>query len=179
MAPRSSRPICLDAPRRAGADHLRNPDHEAVDAEAPEQILEAQEEDGRAREALRRDSNIAGREVCSGRAPLSSCSLLSSWSHASLCGWSRATTIHTKAHSDRRNAFEDERHLPADAAIRYPVTAAIHVTVTGLPRISIALARERSARVNQLVSRMSIDGKMRLSATPSSAGPRPVASSRE
>ena len=31
------------------------------------------------------------------------------------------------------------------ARIRYPVTAAIHVTVTGLPRMRIALARERSA----------------------------------
>ena len=54
------------------------------------------------------------------------------------------------------------------ALIRYPVTADIHVTVTGLPRMRIALARERSARVNQLVSRMTIEGRMRLSATPSS-----------
>ena len=54
------------------------------------------------------------------------------------------------------------------ALIRYPVTAAIHVTVTGLPRMRIALARERSVRVNQLVSRISIEGKIRLSATPSS-----------
>ena len=48
------------------------------------------------------------------------------------------------------------------------MTAAIHMTVTGLPRMRMALARDRSARVNQLVSRMSMTGKMRLSATPSS-----------
>ena len=53
------------------------------------------------------------------------------------------------------------------AWIRNPVTAAIQVTVTGLPRMRMALARERSARVNQWVSRISIEGKMRLSATPS------------
>ena len=53
------------------------------------------------------------------------------------------------------------------AMIRKPVTAAIHMTVTGLPSMRIALALERSARVNQFVKRTSIAGKIMLSATPS------------
>ena len=55
------------------------------------------------------------------------------------------------------------------ARIRKPVTADIQSTVTGFARIMSALARERSVRVNQRVSRISNAGKTKLSATPSSS----------
>ncbi len=82
-------------------------------------------------------------------------------------GAGRAPRSQTKAHSTDGMPSMINVICQPTAWIRNPVTAAIHMTVTGLPRIRIALARERSARVNQWVSRMSIDGKMRLSATPS------------
>jgi hypothetical protein len=56
---------------------------------------------------------------------------------------------------------------PIDA-IRNPVTADIHSTVSGFPSIITAFARDRSARVNQRVSRISMAGNTKLSATPSS-----------
>jgi hypothetical protein len=48
-----------------------------------------------------------------------------------------------------------------------PVIADIQSTVVGFPSIRIVFARDRSARVNHRVSRCSITGKIRLSATPS------------
>jgi hypothetical protein len=134
----------LNAACRSGANHRRNPDHQAVHAEAPAEVLEAQHQ--HARHAQRRAKiRVAGAgKTAPAQAPRPDvrCSLLAAMEPPAAC---LAPQHPDKGPQHRRNAFENKRHLPADCSDQVSGAAAIHVTVTGLPRIRIALARERSA----------------------------------
>ncbi len=78
------------------------------------------------------------------------------------------TSIHQKnAQIIAGNPSRINIHRQPREFIRYPETTDIHSTVTGLPRIKNVLARERSALVNQRLIKMSMEGNIALSTTPS------------
>src|SRR5208283_3028870 len=101
-----------------------------------------------------------GSAICSCSSSLSSRSQQSLLDHEAFCGRSRTTSAQTNAHAIEGIPSKTKVICQPTALIRYPVTADIHKTVIGFPRIKTAFARDRSARVNQLSARISIDGKI-------------------
>ncbi len=118
---------------------------------------------------------VARKFAMRGSACCSSSSSLSSWpqhcllSQGAFRGRSRTTSAQTNAQTIEGIPSKTNVICQPTALIRKPVTADIHKTVTGFPRMKIAFARDRSVRVNQFVSRIRMDGKITLSATPSSS----------
>ena len=115
---------------------------------------------------------MLGSQVCSSASSLCRWSQQSLLIHRVSCGWSLTKSTQINAHRIEGTPSRINVICQPNALIRNPVTADIHNTVTGFPRIRIALARDRSARVNQFVSKISIEGKIRLSATPSNSRSR-------
>src|SRR3984957_1641037 len=88
-------------------------------------------------------------ETCSSVRALSSCSAASEVIHRAFNGLSLTQETHTKA--QRMDGIPSMMKVFCHPKLwmRYPVMIDIQSTVTGLPRIKMELARERSSRVNR------------------------------
>ena len=152
--------------RGALADDGGEPEDEAVDSEAPAEELRAEEEDVGAKEGLAEHGDGGRRSICSAASSCSRAAAVSGVIQRDWAGLSRTRMIQMPAQRMDGMPSMMKVFCQPKSWMRKPVMTDIQSTVSGLPRISRALARERSARVNQWVSRRSIAGKMRLSETP-------------